>query len=135
MSLSVLCDIAESIKNADFHNTMVDETEVSNKEQTVFGIRLVYEHLFSYDDFLGLHEMKKTNALSIESFIKDIILQLGFDTENMRDQCYDGCTAMKKPKLGEIWKNKRVATQIKNYIQCLALSANCHTHSLNSACG
>lgn len=135
MSLSVLCDIAESIKNADFHNTMVDETEVSNKEQTVFGIRLVYEHLFSYDDFLGLHETKKTNAISIESFIKDMILQLGFDSENMRGQCYDGCAAMKKPKLGEIWKNKGVATQIKNYIQRLALSANCHTHSLNSACG
>ena len=134
MSLSVLCDIAESIKNA-FHNTMLDETDVSNKEQTVFGICWVYEHLFSYDDFLGLNEMKKTNAISIESFIKDIIIQLGFDSENMRDQCYDSCAEMKKPKLGEIWKNKGVATQIKSYIQRLTLSANCHTHSLNSACG
>ena len=58
MSLSTLRDIVESIKNADFHSIMVDETsDVSNKEQTVFCVRWVDENLFSYEDLLGLDKM------------------------------------------------------------------------------
>ena len=39
MSLSILHDIAESIKNADFYSIMVDEkSDVSRKEPTVFCV-------------------------------------------------------------------------------------------------
>ena len=39
MSLLILRDIAECIKNADFHSIMVDETsDVSSKEQAVFCV-------------------------------------------------------------------------------------------------
>ena len=48
MSLSVLRDIVESIKNADFHSVMVDEiSDVSNKDQAVLCVRWVDENLFS----------------------------------------------------------------------------------------
>ena len=46
----------------------------------------------------------------------------------MRDQCYDGCATM-------IGKKTGVTTQIKNYLQPLALSTHSYTHSLNLACG
>ena len=72
--------------------------------------------------------MKKTDAISIANFIKDIILRLGFDREKLRGQCYDGCGSM-------MGKNKGVATQIKNDIQPLALFIHCQAHSLNLACG
>ena len=46
MSLSALRDIVESIKNADFHSIMVDETsDVSNNEQTVFCVRCSFFHM------------------------------------------------------------------------------------------
>ena len=58
---------------------------------------------FSFEEFLGLHEMEKTDAVSIENFIKDIILRLGFDSKKLRGQGYDGCATM-------MGKKKRVAT-------------------------
>ena len=74
MSLSILRIIDESIKNADLYRIMVVETsDVSNKKQAVFCVRWDNENLFSYEDFFGLHEIEKTDAISIENFMKDII--------------------------------------------------------------
>ena len=71
MSLSVLRDIVESIKNADFHSVMVDEiSDVSNKDQAVLCVRWDDENLFSYEDFLGLHEMEKADAMSIANLLR-----------------------------------------------------------------
>ena len=54
---------------------MVDEaSDVSNKEQAVFCIDWVDENIILYKDFLELHKMEKTDAISIANFIKDIIL-------------------------------------------------------------
>ena len=103
---------------------------VSNKELAVFCVCWVDENLFSYEEFLRLHEMEKIDAVSIANFIKDIVLRLGFDSEKLRDQCYDGCAAMMTKK-----KELPAAMQIENDIQHLALSTHCHPHSLNLACG
>ena len=75
-----------------------------------------------------MREMEKTDAISRANFIQDIILRLGFDSEQFRSECYDGCATM-------MGKKKGVATQIKSDIKPLALSTHCHTHSLNVACG
>ena len=71
--------------------------------------------------------MEKIDVISIALFINDIILWLGFDSEKMRGQCYDGCTTM-------MAKKKR-DKQIRNDIQPFALSTHCHAQSLNLACG
>ena len=74
MSLSILRIIDESIKNADLYRIMVVETsDVSNKKLAVFCVRWDNENLFSYEDFFGLHEIEKTDAISIENLMKDII--------------------------------------------------------------
>ena len=47
MSLSILSDIVEATKNADFHSIMIDKSsDVSNKEQATFCIDRVDENLF-----------------------------------------------------------------------------------------
>ena len=67
---------------------MVDEaSDVSNKEQAVFCIDWVDENIILYKDFLELHKMEKTDAISLANFIKDIILWLGFDSEKLLVQC------------------------------------------------
>ena len=82
LSWSILHDIVEPIKNAYFDSIMVDEaSDVSNKEQAVFCIDWVDENIILYKDFLELHKMEKTDAISIANFIMDIILWLGFDSE------------------------------------------------------
>ena len=55
---------------------------------------------FSFEEFLGLYEMEKTDAVIIENFIKDIILRLGFDSKKLRGQGYDGCATMMEKKKG-----------------------------------
>ena len=110
MSLSILRDTVESIKNAGFHTIMVDErSDISNKEQAVLCVRWVDQNLFSYEDFLGLYQMEKTDAVSIAIFIKGIILRMSFDSEKLQGQCYDDCATM-------MGKKKGVDTQIKNDI-------------------
>ena len=71
--------------------------------------------------------MEKTDADSIVGIIKDSLLRFGFDKENLRGQCYDGCSTM-------IEKKTRVSKQIKDDAQPLALSTHCYAHSLNLAC-
>ena len=63
-----------------------------------FFVCWVGKNLFSYEDFLGLYEMDKTDAK---------ILWLRFDSKTLRGHCYDGCAVM-------MGKRKEVATQIKN---------------------
>ena len=71
--LSIFRNIVESIKNTDFHSTMVDQTSgVSDKEQAIFCICWVDENLFLYEDFLGLYEMEKTNAINKDNLSRKI---------------------------------------------------------------
>ena len=128
MSLSILRDIVEPIKNADFHSIMIDETtDASNKEHAVFCVRWVDENIFSYEDFFGLYEMQKTGTISKANFIKDIILRLAFDSKKLQGQYYDSCVTMMGKKRG-------VTTQIKNNIQLVALFIHCYAHLLNLTC-
>ena len=47
MSLSILGDIVEYTKNADFHSIMIDKSsDVSKKEQAAFCVDWVDENLF-----------------------------------------------------------------------------------------
>ena len=47
MSLSILGDIVEYTKNADFHSIMIDKSsDVSKKEQATFCVDWVDENLF-----------------------------------------------------------------------------------------
>ena len=129
MALTILCDVVESIKAADFFSIMLDESgDFFNKEQAVFSVRWIDENVTLYEDFLGLYEMEKTDTDSIVHIIKDSLLRFGFDKEKLRGQCYDGCSTMMGKKTG-------VSKQIKDGVQRLALSTHCYAHSLNLACG
>ena len=70
--------ILSKITESPFIALMVDETtNISNKEQLVFVIRRTDADLNLYEDFLGMHEMKSTDAESTTSTIKTVLLRLG----------------------------------------------------------
>ena len=116
MSLSILRDVVNCIKNSDFFSIMVDESSyISNPEQVVFCVHWVDEDLHSHEDFIGLCETEKTDATTMVNVIKDIFLRLVLDKTKLRGQCYDGCSTM-------MGKKKGVATLIKRDVQTLALS-------------
>ena len=93
----------------------------------MFCARWVDEDLISYEDFIVLYELEKTDAKSMIAMIKGI-LRFGLDGEkNMRSvprwlQSHDE-------------KIEGVVTQTKKEVQTLALFAHCYVHSLNLACG
>ena len=96
-------DIIESIKNADFYSIIiVGISDASNKEQAVFRGYWVDGNLFTHEEFLGLHEMKKSDAISIRNLIKDIVLRLGFDSKKK-------CGAVDMTVMQQWW------TQISNW--------------------
>ena len=49
--------------------------DVSNREHVVFCVRWLDEDLLSYEDFIGLYEMEKTDATTMDVSI----LRLGLD--------------------------------------------------------
>ena len=70
--------------------------------------------------------MEKNDTISTVNFIKNIILWLGFHSEN--------CRVNPMRIVLQWWgKKKGVATQLKNDIQPFALSTHCHAHLLNLA--
>ena len=107
MALRVLREIAARIRDVDFYCIMVDEaTDVSNTSQLVLCIRWVDDELSPHEEFIGLHSLDTTNAETIVSVIKDILIRMNISLNRCRGQCYDGCSTMKGEKAG-------VAQQIK----------------------
>ena len=47
-------------------------------------VRWVDEDFISHEDFIGLHEMEKTDATSTVVVLKDIILRLGLVEKNYK---------------------------------------------------
>ena len=53
-SLSILRDVVNCIKKSNFFSIIVDESsDLSNREQVVFGVHWVNEDLHSQEDFIG----------------------------------------------------------------------------------
>ena len=70
--------IISKITESSFLALMIDETTgISNKEELVFVIQRTDADLNVHEDFLGMHEMKFTDAESITTTIKTVLLCLG----------------------------------------------------------
>ena len=129
MRLSILRDVVNCTKKSDFFSIMVDESsDVSKREQVAFCVRSVDEDLHSHEDFIGLYEMEKTDATTMDNVIRDIFLRLSLDKAKLHGQCYDGCSTM-------MGRKKGVATLIKRDVQVLVLPTHFYAHSLNLVCG
>ena len=114
--------ILSKITESPFLALMVDETtDISNKEQLVFVIRRTDADFSVHENFLGMHEMKSTDAESITSTIKTVLLRLGIPIAKLRGQCYDGASTMVGVRNG-------VAAKI------LQLEPKASIHSLLWAC-
>ena len=95
-------DIVGSIKNANFYSIIIDEiSDASNKEQTIFRVFWVDGNLFTQEEFLGLHKMKKTDAIGMSNLIKDIVLRLGFYSKKKKN-----CGAVDMTVVQQWWGQK-----------------------------
>ena len=107
---------------------MADETaDVSNEEQLATCFRSVSNDLEVNEEFLGLHPLPSTDACTIFTVLKDILLRCNLDISKLRGQCYDGAAAMSGSKSG-------VATRFKQENN-KCLFTHCYGHALNLAVG
>lgn len=53
-----------------------------------------------FEDFIGLYESSETDAATITTVIKDVLLRCNLRTEDCRGQCYDGASNMSGRLMG-----------------------------------
>ena len=105
---------------------MIDEaTDVSNSEQVVIVLRWVDEDHSVQEDFIGLYKTESTNAATLVSLIKDVLLCCNLSISMCCGQCYDGASVMTGVKSG-------VSTLIMKE-ESRAVFTHCYGHSLNLA--
>ena len=99
MSLSILRDISQDIRNSVYYSTMADETtDVSNREQLVLVLRHVHDDLVAHEDFIGLYKVDSINSNTLTKTIEDCLLRMNLSLNNCRGQCDDGASNMSGAK-------------------------------------
>lgn len=123
MANQVLRDILSNIKDSEFYAVIADETQdVSTCEQFAISIRWVDSCHSIHEDLIG---MEQTDALTMSSTIKDVLIRCGLSLSNCRGQAYDGSSNMSGHLSG-------VATRLLAEEPC-ALYVHCSAHCLNLA--
>ena len=106
---------------------MVGETtDISNKKQAVHCFRWVSDDLIAHEEFVRPYGIVNTEAQTLVNIILYVLTRLNLSIKKLRDQCYDGASAMSGPCSG-------VAKEISD-LESKAVYAHCYGHSLNLAC-
>ena len=76
MSLSVLRDIAQNIRNSVFYSIMADATtDISNREQFVLVLRHVDENLVAHEEFIRLYKVDSIDSDTLTKTIEDCFFE------------------------------------------------------------
>ena len=123
---TLLMQLLCSIRETSIFSIMADETrDISNQEQLSVCIRWIDSGFTIHEDLIGMVHVEKTDATSISSAIKDVLVRCSLPISQRRGQGYDGCSVMMGLLTG-------VATQLRQ-IEPTALQVHCFAHSLNFA--
>ena len=128
MAKHILEEIASHIQQSTFFSLMADETtDAANKEQLVVVYRWIDDEFTVYEEFVGLHELEKTDSQSIFHELIKSLDELHLDIHRMRGQCYDGASTMSGIKNG--------VAKLLTDIEPSAIYTHCYGHALNLAAG
>ena len=100
-----------------------EATDVSCAERLNISIRYVDEEYEIHEDSIGLFQLSSTDAASIASAVKDILICCSLPLSLCRGHAYDGAATMQVKQSG-------VATRIRNE-EPAAIPVHCLAHSLN----
>ncbi len=113
----------KSVNPAWFAIIADEATDVACAEQLNLSIRYVDEQYEVHEGSIGLFQLSATDAASIASAIKDMLIRTCLPLSLCRGQAYDGAAAMQG-------KHSGVATRLRNE-EPAALPVHCLAHSLN----
>ncbi|XP_046862561.1 zinc finger MYM-type protein 1-like [Xenia sp. Carnegie-2017] len=128
MSNAVLRSIVADIRKESqlFSQTADESRDISNKEQLTCVLRWIPRtDLSVHENFLGMYELEKTDAKTITTSLKDILLRCSLTIDDCRWQTYDGAANMAGGRSG-------VAARISSE-NPHALYIHCGNHSLDLA--
>lgn len=124
MGNHLLRQVLKEIREARWFAVIADETrDITNKEQLSVSIRWVGEDYAIHEDPLGLVQVPKTDAATLTSAIKDVLIRCALPLSQCRGQAYDGASNMSGPRSGVA---KRVCEEEPS-----ALPVHCLAHCLN----
>mgnify|MGYP001208986456 FL=1 len=87
MSMKILREEMDRIKNANWFSIMADETcDVANIEQLSFFVRYISKDLKTHESFIGMHEVENTKSEHLVNTIKKILEDCNFDFSKIRGQ-------------------------------------------------
>ena len=103
----------------------MDETsDISVQEQVSVCTRTVdAESLVIEEHFIGLFQTSKTDADTLLTLVKDMLIKYNLELNNSRGQCYDGASNVSGANEGLQAKMKREEAR--------AIFVHCQAHSLN----
>ncbi|CAB4033382.1 Hypothetical predicted protein, partial [Paramuricea clavata] len=104
--------------------TLVQKTD-SSQSSVVTESQISTTNLSVHEDFLGMYKLKKTDAETITTSLKDILLRCNLTIDDCRWQTYDGAANMAGSRSG-------VAARI-SLENPRALYIHCGNHSLDLA--
>lgn len=124
MADTLLRSLLEEIRSTPWFAVLADEaTDVSVNEQMCIAIRWVNSDYEIMEDPIGLIELPKTDASTLTSSIKDVLIRCMLPLSSCRGQAYDGAANMSGRISG-------VAARIKSDVPS-ALHVHCLAHCLN----
>ena len=124
MAHDILRTLLHELREAQWFSLIADETrDISGSEKLSVSLRWVEDNYTIHEDLVGLMEVEMTNAETLTSTIKDLLLRCNLQLCHCRGQAYDGASNM----AGHI---SGVSTRITAekpralYVHCLANSLN-----------
>ena len=124
MGHHLLRALLRNIQEVGVFSVLADETrDVSNHEQLAICIRWVDTEFVIHEDLIGLMHVEKTDANTLTTAIKDVLIRCSLPLSQCRGQGYDGASTMMGHLTG-------VATQLKKE-EPSAIEVHCLAHCLN----
>ena len=92
---TLLRELLCSIRETSIFSIMADETsDISTQEQLSICIRWIDSEFSIHENLLGMVHVEKTDATSISTAIKDVLVRCSLSISQCRGQGYDGCSVM-----------------------------------------
>ena len=95
MGHHLLRALLRNIQEVGVFSVLADETrDVSNHEQLAICIRWVDAEFVIHEDLIGLMHVEKTDANTLTTAIKDVLIRCSLPLSQCRGQGYDGASTM-----------------------------------------
>ena len=116
MTNQLLQKLLNEIRSAEWYSIIADETrDISGAEQLGISIRWVENDYQVHEDLIGLVEVEATDAATLCSIIKDVLLRVNLQLSQCRGQAYDGAANMAGHLNGLAVHNRSVKTAVVSH--------------------